>query len=48
MTAEAFTIRAASDSIIAIDCHNDYTRSKASFMVPKGESIATATANDGQ
>ena len=47
MTAEAFTIRAASDGVVAIDCHNAYTRSKPSFLVPKTDAIATASATDG-
>jgi alpha-glucosidase (family GH31 glycosyl hydrolase) len=48
VTPEAFTIRAASESIIAIDCHNDYTRSKSSFMVPNAEAVTRATEKDGR
>ncbi|MEX0852784.1 MAG: TIM-barrel domain-containing protein [Bauldia sp.] len=47
MTAEPFTFRAASDSIVAVDCHNAYTRSKPSFLVPQREEVAAATAQDG-
>ena len=37
MTAETsrvtFTVRALDDNVIALECSNDYTRSKPSFMV---------------
>ena len=42
-TQPAFTVRAVNDNVIAVDCPNDYTRSKPSFLVPEpSETYATA------
>ena len=44
MTDQPFTIRAVGENVIAVDCHNDYTRSKPSFLVPKRADGAAASA----
>ena len=42
-TQETFLVRAMDDNVIAVDCPNDYTRSKPSFLVPEaGDTYATA------
>ena len=39
----AFTVRAVNDNVIAVDCPNNYTRSKPSFLVAEpNETSATA------
>ena len=48
MTDQPFSIRAVGEDIIAVDCHNAYTRSKPSFLVPKRADGAAATLVDGR
>jgi alpha-glucosidase (family GH31 glycosyl hydrolase) len=48
LTDQPFTIQAVGENIIAIDCHNAYTRSKPSFLVPKRNGGASAKLVDGR
>ena len=48
MPDHPFTIHAVGENVIAVDCHNDYTRSKPSFLVPKRADGASASLVGGR